>query len=140
MLYFAYGMNTNRQGMSHRCPDAIDLGYAKLLGGKFRFAGCADIVADDYHNVDGVLWSINQDDLAALDRLEGFPVFYDRTEFDVEHNGRCVEAIAYFMNPGHETAPPDQSYLDMVLTGYREHDVPDSQIMAALEACYELQD
>ena len=140
MLYFVYGMNTNRQSMASRCPTAIDLGYAKLLGGAFRFAGCADIVANDDSVVDGVLWSITDNDLAALDSLEGFPTFYDRMEFDVEHNGKLMQAIAYFMNPGFETAPPSQSYYDMVRIGYHEHDVPDTQILFALEACYELQD
>lgn len=136
MLYFAYGMNTNSYEMALRCPTAISLGSAFLLDAEFRFAGHADIVACDNGVVDGVLWDITDDDLKSLDKLEGFPYYYDRTEFEVEHEGETVQAVAYFMNPGNNDAEPTTHYLEMLLEGYAEHGVSTHQIAAALKECY----
>ena len=130
MLYFAYGMNTNSYEMALRCPTAF------LLDAEFRFAGHADIVACDNGVVDGVLWDITDDDLKSLDKLEGFPYYYDRTEFEVEHEGETVQAVAYFMNPGNSDAEPTTHYLEMLLEGYAEHGVSTHQIAAALKECY----
>ena len=38
-LYFAYGMNTNKDEMSYRCPSAKPLGLAVLPGYRFEFKG-----------------------------------------------------------------------------------------------------
>ena len=78
MLYFAYGMNTNTQGMAHRCPGAVAFGCATLEGHRFRFAGPADVQRDRHSDVDGVLWDITEECLASLDVLEGYPFYYDR--------------------------------------------------------------
>lgn len=128
MLYFAYGMNTNSQGMAWRCPAAVSHGRAVLLDHSFRFAGPADVVkcADTY--VDGVLWTITDQCLAALDVLEGYPHFYNRRHKKVLYQGRVCNAITYFMQPGHLDSPPSQSYFDMVLEGYTEHGVPTEQL------------
>jgi gamma-glutamylcyclotransferase (GGCT)/AIG2-like uncharacterized protein YtfP len=136
MLYFAYGMNTNGYEMALRCPTAISLGSAFLLDAEFRFARHADIVACDNGVVDGVLWDITDNDLKSLDRLEGFPYYYDRAEFEVEYQGKTVQAVAYFMNPGNNDAEPTTHYLEMLLEGYAEHGVSTYQIAAALKECY----
>jgi hypothetical protein len=136
MLYFAYGMNTNSYEMELRCPSAVSLGPAFLLDAEFRFARHADIVAVDGGVVDGVLWDITDQDLKSLDRLEGYPFYYDRTEFEVEYQGETVLAIAYFMNPDHPDAEPTTHYLEMLLDGYAEHGVSTHQIAAALKECY----
>ena len=136
MLYFAYGMNTNRDEMMLRCPTAVSLGPASLLVAEFRFAGHADIVACEGSEVDGVLWDITPQDLESLDRLEGYPYYYDRTEFEVEHCGQIVQATAYFMNPGNNDSEPSTGYLEMLLEGYVEHGISTYQIAAALKECY----
>ena len=56
--YFAYGMNTNLDEMSYRCPTARPLGYATLLNHRFRFATHADVVPALESVVHGVLWEI----------------------------------------------------------------------------------
>lgn len=136
-LYFAYGMNTNTQGMAHRCPAAVSHGHARLLNYSFRFAGPADVVKSRDSYVDGVLWTITDDCLAALDMLEGYPYYYNRRSQPVWHDGRIVHALVYFMNPGNLDGPPSQSYFDMVLEGYCEHGVPVDQLWNAVEASYE---
>ena len=128
MLYFAYGMNTNSQGMARRCPAAVSHGRAVLLDHVFRFAGPADVVkcADSY--VEGVLWSITPRCLEALDMLEGFPHYYNRRTKKVLYQDRVVTAMTYFMQPGHLDSPPSDGYFNMLLEGYQEHGVPTEQL------------
>ena len=131
MLYFAYGMNTNLDGMAYRCPNAVSLGYAKLLEHKFRFAGPADVIKHPGSIVHGVLWDLTPECLKSLDRLEGFPHFYDREYRKVEHLGEEIEAIVYFMQPGHSDSPPSNGYYQCLREGYHAHEVPTKQLKRA---------
>lgn len=128
MLYFAYGMNTNTQGMARRCPGAVAFGHARLLGHRFRFSGPADVQVDRGHYVDGVLWDITDDCLKALDQLEGYPHYYDRKWAQVEHEQGEFRALVYHMQPGNRNSPPSSSYFNMVLEGYSEFGVPTDQL------------
>jgi gamma-glutamylcyclotransferase (GGCT)/AIG2-like uncharacterized protein YtfP len=128
MLYFAYGMNTNTQGMARRCPGAVAFGRARLLGHRFRFAGPADVQVDRRYFVDGVLWDITEDCLKSLDVLEGYPYFYERKWAQVEHNQGECSALVYYMQPGHRNSPPSSGYFNMVNEGYEEFGVPTRQL------------
>ena len=132
MLYFGYGMNTNVDGMARRCPNAISLGYARLLEHKFRFAGPADVTYHPGSIVHGVLWDITPECLKSLDGLEGFPHFYGREYRTVEHMGEEISAIVYYMQPGHEESPPSDGYYKCLHEGYSEHGVPVKQIKRAV--------
>lgn len=128
MLYFAYGMNTNSQGMAVRCPRAVAFGHARLLGHRFRFAGPADVQVNRFCDVDGVLWDITEDCLKSLDQLEGYPYYYDRKWADVELDGEICQAMVYFMQPGNRNSPPSSGYFATVLEGYEEFAVPTQQL------------
>ena len=128
MLYFAYGMNTNRRGMTQRCPGALSLGHARLIDYSFRFATHADVVKCKGSYVDGVLWTIDDFHLNSLDRLEGYPLYYNRRALRVAHEDRIVMAETYYMQPGNLDDLPGQGYFDMVVEGYREHNVPTEQL------------
>ena len=134
-LYFAYGMNTNAEGMANRCPAAVSHGRAILLDYAFRFSGPADVVKAEGSYVDGVLWTITDRCLAALDNLEGYPYYYNRRHLTVSHQGRILKAITYFMQPGNLDGPPSRGYFDMVREGYEVHGVPTDQLYNALENC-----
>jgi len=136
-LYFAYGMNTNAQGMANRGPAAVSHGRAILLDQVFRFAGPADVVKCSGSYVDGVLWSITDRCLASLDLLEGYPYYYNRSYRNVWFGGRVVRALTYHMLPGHLDDIPSESYFDMVTEGYREHAVPLTQLYNAVEVINE---
>jgi gamma-glutamylcyclotransferase (GGCT)/AIG2-like uncharacterized protein YtfP len=131
MLYFAYGMNTNTQGMAQRCPAAVSFGSAKLLGHCFRFAGPADVQVNRSSHVDGVLWDITKECLRALDTLEGYPYYYNRKWASVELNGNVCQALVYYMQPGNRNGPPSEGYFNMVLEGYTEHGVSTHQLWNA---------
>ena len=128
MLYFAYGMNTNRSEMTHRCPGALSLGHARLIDYSFRFAHHADVVKSKSSFVDGVLWTIDDFHLNALDQLEGYPHYYNRRRLRVAHNDRIVMAETYYMQPGNLDSLPGQSYFNMVVEGYNQHNIPLDQV------------
>jgi len=128
LLYFAYGMNTNRRGMAQRCPGALSLGHARLIDHSFRFATHADVVRCKGSYVDGVLWAIDDFHLNSLDHLEGYPFYYNRRRLRVAHEDRVVMAETYYMQPGNLDSLPGQGYFDMVVEGYREHRVPTEQL------------
>lgn len=132
MLYFAYGMNTNIDSMSGRCPAAVPLGAAKLPHWRFRFAGCADVVPSEQDITDGVLWDITDECLASLDILEGYPNFYNRDMVKVYWRNQFVDALVYYMNPGIEDDLPSDYYREMVYDGYIENDVPTDQLNESL--------
>ena len=132
IYYFAYGMNTNREQMAQRCPAARVIGPAVLPGYRFRFAGCADVVEDKSSHVDGVLWYITEDCLAALDVLEGYPHYYNCKEVLVKCDSEDYFAEVYYMNPGFADGLPSQGYYDMVTAGYRQHGVCLDQIERSL--------
>lgn len=134
MLYFAYGMNTNPREMALRCPGATALGHARLVNHSFRFAQHADVepCADSY--VDGVLWEINEDNLRALDNLEGYPYYYNRVVSSVVHGTRTYHALVYRMQPGHIDSEPTMGYYNLVIEGYRAHSVPTEQLENSLSS------
>ena len=128
MLYFAYGMNTNRSEMAQRCPGALSLGHARLVDRIFRFATHADVVKCRGSYVDGVLWTIDDFHLNVLDRLEGYPYYYNRRSLRVAHDNRIVMAETYYMQPGNLDSLPSQSYFNMVVEGYNQHKIPLDQV------------
>ena len=87
-LYFAYGMNTNQEEMSYRCPGARAFGRAMLPGYRLEFKSFATIVPSPTEQVEGVLWTITDTDESALDMLEGYPEFYDKKIVSVEHDNQ----------------------------------------------------
>jgi len=133
MLYFAYGMNTNQEEMNWRCPDAVSMGHARLLDHSFRFSTHADVVKTNGTFVDGVLWRITDKCLAELDALEGFPLYYNRRVKTCWHNGRFVQAMTYYMQPGRIDSRPSQGYVNTIVNGYAAHSVPTDQVLNALE-------
>lgn len=132
MLYFAYGMNTNIEQMSQRCPAAISLGMAELPDYELAFRGCADIHPTPGEVMQGVLWNITDDCLAALDVLEGYPSYYTRYEVEVFHDGEYKRALVYKMNAG-DLFPPNAGYLRMLFEGYSDHGADVRQIYRAVD-------
>jgi len=132
MFYFAYGMNTNRSSMTWRCPGAVAFGAARLLDHEFRFSHHADVVVSPGESVHGLLWLIDEDHLADLDALEGYPSYYDRAVLPVVYQGNIIMAECYRMQSDNIDCRPGKGYLDMIFEGYQEHDIPNNQIWTAL--------
>jgi gamma-glutamylcyclotransferase (GGCT)/AIG2-like uncharacterized protein YtfP len=132
MKYFAYGMNTNLDQMQQRCPGAVSLGAAWIDDYEFTFRTHADIEYKPGARCHGVLWEIDDQNLHALDRLEGFPYYYTRFRVRVNTDQYFVHAITYQMNDQSILDHPGSGYLAMVTEGYEQNNVPITQIDHAI--------
>jgi len=130
-LYFAYGMNTNQEEMSYRCPGARALGRAVLPGYRLEFKSFATIVPSPRESVEGVLWTITDSDESALDMLEGYPEFYDKKTVSVEHDNQSYIAMTYIMGSREEGYAPSDSYYRMVSEGYQAFGLSQHQLLDA---------
>ena len=130
-LYFAYGMNTNRDEMAYRCPNARALGRALLPGYRLEFKSFATIVPSPKETVEGVIWTITDSDESALDILEGYPEFYDKKTVSVEHDGQSYIAMTYIMGPREQGYAPSDGYYSMVSEGYQAFGLSQQQLLDA---------
>jgi len=132
MKYFAYGMNTNLAEMASRCPGAVNLGPAQIEGYEFVFRTHADIAAKKGAVCQGVLWEIDDDNLDALDMLEGYPTYYTRFSVAVTTTEGTATTLVYQMNNQQSIKMPYSSYLEMVTEGYQENNISCDQLDQAL--------
>jgi gamma-glutamylcyclotransferase (GGCT)/AIG2-like uncharacterized protein YtfP len=127
-FYFGYGLNTNLESMTRRCPGAIYMGKATLRNHNLVFKYHADIEIADT-DMEGVLWEVGVMEMQSLDYLEGYPVYYNRKEVWVETGKRKYKAWVYFMaNANHEYHAPDEYYLDLLTQGYTDAGIPVAQL------------
>lgn len=133
MKYFAYGMNTNLDEMAARCPGAVCLGPAWINDYALVFRYFADIEPSAGNWCDGVLWEITDDNLSALDRLEGYPWHYTRFTVVVHTDRGSDTALVYQMTDQSYEQPPSGHYYNMVAEGYVQNSVPTDQLIANLE-------
>ena len=134
--YFAYGMNIASDAMP---VDATAIGPAELPGWRLAFRGFADIDREDGVAVPGALYVVGRRGMEDLDRREGVPNFYVRREVTVDTPDGRVLAEAYVMRE--KTAPvgPSDGYVQMILRGYREFDLPVGVLYRAAAEAYELE-
>ena len=133
--YFAYGANMASAGMEERCASPAMLGVATVPGYQFRIAnrGYATMVPDPGSVVCGLLWSLTDDDLTALDQYEGVPAGdYLRTTIEVSFRGDQLEAQVYLAA---DPAPgkPRRGYLETIIRAARDLGLPPEYI-AEVEA------
>ena len=123
MLYFAYASNLSKEYMLSRCPNATPVKKAALKGYKLVFNELADIVEDENKNVKGALYVISKQELEELDRLEGYPLLYDRVIIEVEDElGSKYDAVTYIMGEKALQAPPEH-YYQLLVKGYEDWDL-----------------
>ena len=133
MKYFAYGMNTNLEQMAARCPGAVCLGPAWITDYALVFRYFADIEPAAGNWCNGVLWEITDDNLRALDRLEGHPWHYTRFSVLVHTDRGSDTALVYQMMDQSFEQAPSGHYYRMVAEGYEQNSVPTDQLVATLE-------
>ncbi|MCJ1332533.1 hypothetical protein MMC10_009226 [Thelotrema lepadinum] len=75
-LYFAYGSNLHVSQMAGRCPESTFVGKATLQGYKWQInqRGVANIIESGESYVEGLLYSISEEDEESLDLSEGVSV------------------------------------------------------------------
>lgn len=123
--YFAYGSNLCVQQMARRCPGATDPRPATLADHDWLIneRGVATVEPFDGSQVHGVVWQVDDDDLATLDSAEGVPVRYRRDRLTVDTEAGPAEAWVYIdhrVDPG----PPRPGYLERIIDGALHHGLP----------------
>jgi gamma-glutamylcyclotransferase (GGCT)/AIG2-like uncharacterized protein YtfP len=143
MLYFAYGSNLDPIQMRDRCPGSRPHSIARLDHYRLHFDGAAanwddnaaaNITPAYDGQVWGMLYEINENDLASLDEYESAPMNYQRFLVTVTRTtGDTCEAIVYLRHP-QQQGSPSPSYINTILAGAVTHDLPVSYIHRLLES------
>ena len=127
--YLAYGSNLNMAQMRYRCPGAVPLGTAEIKDYRLLFKGSRSgsyltIEKAEAYTVPVGVWAVTQADEARLDRYEGYPAFYYKTELDITYKGlvskkaRKVKAFVYIMHEDRPLGLPSYSYVETCAEGY----------------------
>lgn len=129
--YFAYGSNMDQAQMSQRCPTAVLVGPARLLGYRFiiNTRGVATIATEASSEVYGILWSIIEADERSLDKYEGveWGTYTKRTvriETATEKSARALTYIASDSTPG----SPRDGYVEKLVAAAEQHGLPDKYV------------
>jgi hypothetical protein len=109
--------------MSQRCQTAQVVGTSVLKNWRLLFrGGRIGAVATVEHfrggRVPVLLWQIEPQDEAALDRYEGWPTLYRKEMVRIRLNGKTVEAMIYIMNEVAPYGQPCPRYFDTIHYGY----------------------
>ncbi len=138
-LYFAYGRNMGSGAMELACPGHRYLGAAGLRDHRLAFTrrslrtgtGVADVLAAPGASVWGALYALDQAHLATIDEKEGAGWAYERRAVRVIADDGELEAFAYaVIAPDAEHVQPSREYLQALLDGARERDLPEAYVAA----------
>ena len=150
--YLAYGSNLNMAQMQWRCPGAVPLGTAEISGYRLLFKGSRTgsyltIEKADGFSVPVGVWAVTEADESRLDRYEGYPAFYYKTEMDITYTGlvskkqRKVRAFVYIMHEDRPFGLPSRFYTSTCMEGYKSFGFDSRYLVEAIEnsrrMCYE---
>jgi hypothetical protein len=130
--------------MQMRCPYAKVVGTATLEGWELLFKGSKTgsyltIEECEGGTVPVVVWEVAESDEVALDRYEGFPVFYYKKELRLRCRGirsgrsRAVTAFVYIMDETRPLGRPTDYYLRVCREGYEQFGFDTAILMQAVE-------
>ncbi len=137
--YFAYGSNLSLIQIARRCPGTEIIGRATLASHRLIFpiqsedwlGGVASFEPAQGHRVEGMIYRLNDDHIAALDTYEAVEEgLYTKESVTVITPDQCVvEAMTYVAVP-HPEGPfaPSIQYLNTILSGAADHGFPQDYI------------
>lgn len=128
--YIAYGSNLNIPQMQLRCPGAAIVGTSVIEDYRLLFRGSrtgAYLTIEPFEGgkVPVAVWLVTKAHVRSLDRYEGYPVFYYKTDMrlpvtDIETGEvRTLDAFAYVMYADRPLGLPSNSYFMTCAHGYR---------------------
>ena len=142
-LYFAYGSNmcTKRLQAADRCPDAKVISTGHILEHALKFnkrsadgSGKANAcrTGEPTDIVYGVLFEFGGASRSQLAKAEGVGKGYQECGVNVILKDRKVTAISFLADPDamQDGLKPYDWYLDMLVAGAREHNLPVEYIEA----------
>ena len=127
--YIAYGSNLNVRQMARRCPTAKPIGTAVIHDYELLFKGSKTgayltIEKKKGGSVPVAVWEVTDDDEKRLDRYEGYPAFYYKTEMELPvkylktGETKTVTAFVYIMHEDRKTGIPSETYTGTCAIGY----------------------
>lgn len=136
MYYFAYGSNMNWPQMQRRCPSARFICVARLPDYQFgisrhsrlRQCGTANVFPASGQEVWGIVYDVNDADLATLD---GFEDGYRREVLSFlprDNGGPPVHALVYLAEIEKNVPPSNTEYRRLIVEGARHWDLPASYV------------
>lgn len=137
---FGYGSNLRTEQLWHRCPGARVVAAAVLPGHRLGFGGhsarwggaVATVVRSPGDQVPGILFELDDEDLARLDGFEGVPRVYARIARNVSlQNGSLRRAQVYELL-GPLGGSPSLEYERAIRDGLREHGLDTEGLRAAV--------
>lgn len=140
--YIAYGSNLNVIQMRMRCPGAKVIGTSEINGYELLFKGSRTgsyltIEPKSGGTVPVAIWSVTADDETALDRYEGCPLFYYKTEMVLPVKGICsgrtrnLSCFVYIMHEDRPLGAPSRYYVQTCLDGYRHFGFDEKTLIQA---------
>ena len=144
-LYLAYGSNLSLEQMAWRCPHAYPVAAATLKDHRLLYKGSktgSDLTVEpsEGDTVPLIVWQIDADDEAMLDRYEGYPHFYYKKDVEVElHSLRdgspmgTGTGLIYIMHEERPLGRPSPTYVQICLEGYERFHLPAKCLYRALE-------
>lgn len=136
MLIFAYGSNMNLNRLIKRVPSAVKVTNAFLTGHKLVCnkisndgSAKANIITTDvpFEKVWGVLFSIDPDEKALLDKAEGLGKGYNEdtlTFFDETNNSYAAQIYIAHSKSVDNTLLPYDWYKEFIVTGAIQNKLP----------------
>jgi len=142
--YIAYGSNLNIPQMRMRCPGARIIGTSVIEDYQLLFKGSKTgsyltIEPKEGATVPVAVWEVTEQDELSLDRYEGYPNFYYKTEMTLDIKGirtgkiRRRQAFVYIMHEERELGIPSWFYVNTCLDGYRAFGFEGQYLFDAIE-------
>ena len=132
--YFAYASNMAPGVIARLCPRHRYVGVARLSDHRLAFTrrsvktgtGVANIVQEPGETVWGVLYEICDDEIAAIDRKEGYDWAYTRMVLPVRLSLAALSdgCHLYRSVQGARRVLPSRQYLDQVIAAARTRGLP----------------
>ena len=127
--YIAYGSNLNIPQMRVRCPGARIIGTSVIPDYELLFKGSKTgsyltIERSAGASVPVAVWEVSEEDELALDRYEGYPAFYYKTEMVLPIKGirtgkvRRRRVFVYIMHEERRLGLPSARYVAVCREGY----------------------
>lgn len=150
MLYFAYASNMDWDQMRKRCPSSRfkciaslkDYQLAFTRYSKTRKYGVADVVPYSGHDIWGVVYQIDETDIASLDQGEGYQpsrpseanayVREERYVYAEGNDDKPLLVSLYVANKENNPPLPDAAYKKLIVEGAKYWHLP-SDYIAELE-------
>ncbi len=137
-IYIAYGSNLCLWQMQRRCPTAKPVSKGILKGWKLVFKGSRTgsyltIVKDPAGEVPVGLFEVGKGDELALDRYEGFPIFYQKIRQTVSTEDGDVEGFVYLMPEDARYGIPTEVYMLTCMEGYDDFGFDHRYLFQALK-------